>query len=68
MAIDEVCGREVDEQSTLFVTRLRGERFYFCSEDCQARFELHEGAAREGGADCGGRYGLIKTTIGRFLK
>ncbi|MBI5888533.1 MAG: YHS domain-containing protein [Deltaproteobacteria bacterium] len=71
MALDEVCGRDVDEQSTPFVTRLRGEIFYFCSEACQACFELHEGVVREGGADNGGRGGRggrLKTAIGRLLK
>ena len=71
MALDEVCGRDVDEGRTPFVTLLRGEKFYFCSEDCQACFELHEGVVREGGADNGGRggrQGFLKTTIGRLLK
>jgi len=68
MVIDEVCGRDIDEKKTPFVTLVRGETFYFCSEDCQARFELHEGVAKEGGADNGGRKGRVKTAIGRLLK
>lgn len=39
MATDPVCGMEVDEAATSFVTDLKGVKFYFCSFSCQDEFE-----------------------------
>ena len=37
MAIDPVCGMEVDENQALRVT-YEGQNYYFCSEDCRDEF------------------------------
>ena len=40
MAIDPVCGMEVDEQTTTFHThRDRKGTYYFCSEHCKKAFD-----------------------------
>jgi P-type Cu+ transporter len=44
MAIDPVCGMEVDENTSLQATK-DGETFYFCCEHCREKFV--SGAARE---------------------
>ncbi|MBI5561725.1 MAG: YHS domain-containing protein [Deltaproteobacteria bacterium] len=47
MAIDPICGIDVDEKTADFQTRLEHETFYFCSKACQERFEIKEGLRRE---------------------
>ena len=39
MAIDPVCGMEVDERTTEDKTMHQGTTYYFCSEDCKDEFE-----------------------------
>ncbi len=39
MAIDPVCGMEVDEQSAPAKTTYQGTTYYFCSEACKEDFE-----------------------------
>ena len=39
MAIDPICGMEVDEQNALHA-EWRGETYYFCSEHCRDKFLL----------------------------
>jgi P-type Cu2+ transporter len=41
MAIDPVCGMEVDEKSTRHVSAFNGKTYYFCSESDKAKFEAH---------------------------
>ncbi len=43
MAIDPVCGMEVDEQDAEFQASHAGKKFYFCSEECQNKFEKNPG-------------------------
>jgi Cu+-exporting ATPase len=39
MATDPVCGMEIDEKSAKAQTQFAGKKYYFCSEDCQKKFE-----------------------------
>jgi YHS domain-containing protein len=39
MAIDPVCGMEVDEQTTKDKAMHEGETYYFCSKDCRDEFQ-----------------------------
>ena len=39
MAIDPVCGMEVDERTTKERAAHEGTIYYFCSRDCREEFE-----------------------------
>jgi YHS domain-containing protein len=39
MARDPVCQMEVDERSAAASSYYKGDRYYFCSEDCKQRFD-----------------------------
>jgi Cu+-exporting ATPase len=39
MATDPVCGMEVDEKNSEFSTTYGGKDFYFCSEECENKFD-----------------------------
>lgn len=39
MAIDPVCGMEVDEKTAPQSILHDGDRYYFCSNDCKEEFE-----------------------------
>jgi YHS domain-containing protein len=39
MAIDPVCGMQVDKQTTTFRAEHNGEIYYFCSRGCMLEFE-----------------------------
>lgn len=39
MAIDPVCGMEVDEASVTDRASHEGQTYYFCSADCKEEFE-----------------------------
>ena len=39
MAIDPVCGMEVDERTTTEKAMHQGTTYYFCSKDCKDEFE-----------------------------
>jgi Cu+-exporting ATPase len=39
MAIDPVCGMEVDERTTKDRAMHEGSTYYFCSKDCREEFE-----------------------------
>lgn len=39
MAIDPVCGMEVDEQSAAATYEYRGQTYYFCAPGCKSAFE-----------------------------
>jgi P-type Cu+ transporter len=39
MAIDPVCGMEVDDRSTKDRSTHQGQTYYFCSDDCKEEFE-----------------------------
>ncbi|HZW02668.1 MAG TPA: YHS domain-containing protein [Anaerolineaceae bacterium] len=39
MAIDPVCGMEVDPTTAQWTSEYNGETYYFCSSGCKAEFE-----------------------------
>lgn len=39
MAIDPVCGMEVDPKSAAATYEYKGETYYFCAPGCKAAFE-----------------------------
>lgn len=39
MAIDPVCGMEVDEKSTKDRSTHQDQTYYFCSRDCKEEFD-----------------------------
>ena len=39
MAIDPVCGMEVDEKTSKLKTEYKGETYYFCGPGCKYTFE-----------------------------
>lgn len=39
MAIDPVCKMKVDEQSAAGQTNYNGKEYFFCSKDCEQKFE-----------------------------
>lgn len=39
MASDPVCGMNVDETNAGNTAEYKGQRFYFCSTDCQKEFQ-----------------------------
>lgn len=53
MAIDPVCGMEVDKTTTTWKSEYKGEIYYFCAPGCKASFDknpekyLHQGGHSE---------------------
>ena len=39
MAIDPVCGMEVDEKTAPARTQHQGRTYYFCSDECRQKFQ-----------------------------
>lgn len=39
MAIDPVCGMDVQEDNAKAQTQFAGKKYYFCSEECRTKFE-----------------------------
>lgn len=39
MAIDPVCGMQVDERSAAATYEYRGQTYYFCAPGCKAAFQ-----------------------------
>ena len=39
MAIDPVCGMEVDDRTTKDKATHEGQAYFFCSQDCRDEFE-----------------------------
>ena len=56
MAIDPVCGMEVDEQTAKWKSEYEGKTYYFCAPGCKASFDkdpekyLSGGSAHSGHA------------------
>ena len=44
MAIDPVCGMEVDEATAQWTSEYQGETYYFCSLGCKTAFETEPAA------------------------
>ena len=43
MAIDPICGMEVDEKTAKYTSEYNGEKFYFCAPGCKHLFEKEPG-------------------------
>ena len=43
MAIDPVCGMEVDEKTATWKSDYKGQTYYFCAPGCKATFEKDPG-------------------------
>jgi len=41
MAIDPVCGMEIEESHAPAMTEFEGQPYYFCSESCRDEFEAN---------------------------
>ncbi len=60
MAIDPVCGMQVDEKTAAATYEYQGKTYYFCAPGCKTAFErnpeqfLSQGGDQEGGAHHGG--------------
>ena len=39
MTKDPVCGMQVDERQARATAEHKGQTFYFCSQECKAKFE-----------------------------
>jgi len=39
MAMDPVCGMNVDEQKAPATSEIKGREFYFCSQQCKQKFD-----------------------------
>ncbi len=39
MAIDPVCGMQVDEQAAQYTSEYKGKVYYFCSASCKITFD-----------------------------
>jgi len=39
MAIDPVCGMEVDEKTANWTSEYKGKMYYFCAPGCKASFD-----------------------------
>lgn len=39
MAIDPVCGMEVDEETAAATSEYQGQTYYFCAPGCKAAFD-----------------------------
>lgn len=52
MAIDPVCGMEVDEKSAKWTSEYKGKTYYFCAPGCKSDFdeepEKYMGEHKEG--------------------
>ncbi len=57
MAIDPVCGMQVDEKTAKYKTEYKGETYYFCAPGCKFTFEedpeSYVGPSRKPYADMG---------------
>lgn len=43
MAIDPVCGMEVDKTTATWKSEYKGEIYYFCAPGCKASFDKNPG-------------------------
>jgi YHS domain-containing protein len=41
MAMDPVCGINVDDRNPEFETRFAGKKYFFCSDECRKEFDEH---------------------------
>lgn len=58
MAIDPVCGMEVDEQSAAAQSEYQGTTYYFCSQGCKQSFDRNpEQYVKQASAGSGHQHG-----------
>lgn len=59
MAIDPVCGMEVNEESAAATSEYEGKTYYFCAPGCKAAFDEnpHKYLQQEHGGGHGGHHG-----------
>lgn len=50
MAIDPVCGMDVEPDKAAAASDYMGRKYYFCAETCKEKFELDPGKYLEGAA------------------
>jgi YHS domain-containing protein len=48
MAIDPVCGMEVDEKSAKWTSEYKGRTYYFCAPGCKSDFDKEPEKYMEG--------------------
>ncbi len=53
MAIDPVCGMEVDEKTATWKSEYKGKTYYFCAPGCKASFDKDPEKYLSGGAHHG---------------
>lgn len=55
MAIDPVCGMQVDEKTAVHMSEHQGKTYYFCAPGCKRTFdrEPEKYASGQGGAHAG---------------
>lgn len=39
MAMDLVCGMEINKKTAKFTSKYKGQTYYFCSENCKQHFD-----------------------------
>lgn len=49
MAVDPVCGMEVEKSSAAATSKYQGETYYFCAPGCKAAFDKEPQKYLEGG-------------------
>jgi YHS domain-containing protein len=54
MAIDPVCGMEVDEKTATIISVYKGKTYYFCAPGCKASFDKDPEKYLSGGSDPAG--------------
>jgi YHS domain-containing protein len=54
MAIDPVCGMEVDEATAQWTSEYKGTTYYFCAPGCKTAFDKDPEAYLSGEGDGGG--------------
>lgn len=53
MAVDPVCGMEVDEQTAQWTSEYQGKTYYFCAPGCKASFDKDPEKYLNGGEHTG---------------
>ena len=54
MAIDPVCGMEVDEKTATIKSEYKGQTYYFCAPGCKAFFDKDPEKYLSSGSDPAG--------------
>ena len=57
MAIDPICGMQVDERTATHKSDYNGKTYYFCSPGCKKSFDADPTKYTAPSSDAGGRHG-----------